>query len=342
MPDYGTPPEEAIHNRPLLLTESLNLSFRKRDSRIEILSDINIKIDRSEVFGLAGESGCGKSMTALSIMRLLPRMTDLAGKIGFYRKDRQEYTDLLNLRESEMIDIRGREIGMIFQEPMTSLNPVFTVGSQISETLTTHLGLSKRQARERSIELLRLVKIPLPEHRVRDYPHQISGGMRQRIMIAMAVACNPSLLIADEPTTALDVTIQAEIIRLLLDIKKRSDMAILFISHDLALISEMADRVAVMYAGRIVEVAGTEALFSEPAHPYTIGLLESLPSARHERLNPIPGNVPSPGELPEGCKFSPRCSYSINDCNIAEPDLREASKAHLVRCFRAEEIGKWR
>ncbi|NOZ24564.1 MAG: ABC transporter ATP-binding protein [Nitrospirae bacterium] len=321
----------------LLRIKDLNIHFRKRGGPSAAVSGLELEIRHGETFGLAGESGCGKSITALSIMGLLPASARATGKILFSPRDREE-VDLLSLDSAALRSVRGKEIGMVFQEPMTSLNPVFTIGYQVAEVLTTHEGLSARAATEKAVELLRLVHIPSPERRIKDYPHQLSGGMRQRVMIAMAVACNPSLLIADEPTTALDVTIQAEILNLLVDIKENRGMSVLLITHDLAIISENADRVAVMYAGRIVEIAPVDLLFRKPAHPYTQGLLQSLPVARNIQLKPIPGSVPAPDELPPGCKFSPRCAYRTGACDTEEPQLRMIEQDHGTRCIRAEEI----
>ncbi len=323
---------------PLLSIKDLTIYFRKEGEPLPVVSGLDLDIGRGEIFGLAGESGCGKSITALSIMGLLPETAFAEGKMLFRPSGPGGEKDILALDESGLRSLRGGEIGMVFQEPMTSLNPVFTVGYQVAEVLMTHEGLSKKEAMRRAVELLGLVHIPSPEQRVKEYPHQLSGGMRQRVMIAMAVACNPSLLIADEPTTALDVTIQAGILRLLLDIKERRGMSILLITHDLAIISENADRVAVMYAGRIVETAPVDLLFRTPSHPYTIGLLHSLPVARDIQLKPIAGTVPPPDELPEGCKFSTRCSYRRPPCDLDEPPLRQAGEDHLVRCWRAGDI----
>ncbi len=320
----------------ILRINDLHLHLLKESKRIEILSGVSFRIRKGEVFGLAGESGCGKSLTALSIMGLQPKNMITAGEI-FFRKDSDSGVDLLKLSDEELRKIRGRDMGMVFQEPMTSLNPVFTIGRQIGEVFQIHQGLSYREAKQKAVELLRSVMIPEPEKRIDDFPHQFSGGMRQRVMIAMAVACSPRLLIADEPTTALDVTIQAEIIDLLQEIREKEGMAILFISHDLKLISEIADRVAIMYAGRIVEEAPAEALFGSPMHPYTQGLLDSLPVSRGKPLKPIPGTVPPPDALPRGCVFGPRCRLKTADCEASEPSLTQVGKDHLVRCIRAEE-----
>ncbi len=326
MSDFSGP------DKPLLDIRGLNLFFHDSADPVQILSDVNLQIAEGEVFGVVGESGCGKSLTALSVLRLLPHGARLDGRILFRNRD------LLSLSEEEMQKIRGRDIAMVFQEPMTALNPVFTIGKQVSEVLIHHEGLSKREALERSVELLRSVHIPQPEIRLKDYPHKLSGGMRQRVMIAMAIACNPRLLIADEPTTALDVTIQAEILDLLMEIKKQTGMSVMLISHDLGIISETAASMVVMYAGRIVEFIRVGELIDKAAHPYTMGLIESLPIKRGVRLNPIPGTVPSAAEMPPGCKFVPRCRYVIPLCNEREPELREVDDNHLVRCFRAEEL----
>lgn len=319
----------------MLDIKNLDISFLTSSKKIKVVNDLNFSIGESEVFGLVGESGCGKSLTALSIIGLLPENAIAEGSIIFKGEN------LLSLDRESMRRLRGKEISMIFQEPMTSLNPVLTIGYQISEVLITHLGLSKKEALERSIDLLRSVKIPSPEIRIKEYPHQLSGGMRQRVMIAMAIACNPSILIADEPTTALDVTIQSQILSLLQNLRKEMGMSLLLITHDLGIISENANRVAIMYAGRLFEVANTEELFINPLCPYTRGLLESLPVTKGVSLKPIPGFVPRPDALPEGCKFSNRCRFAIPACNEREPDLEEISEGHLVRCLRARELPEW-
>lgn len=318
----------------LLTVRDLTISFRAKKHPLQVVTDLNFSIDRSEVFGLVGESGCGKSLTALSIMGILPQNAFSEGEISYNGRN------LLKLDNESMRRLRGKELSMIFQEPMTSLNPVLTIGYQISEMLTTHEGLSTKKAMERATELLRDVRIPSPEIRVKEYPHQMSGGMRQRVMIAMAIACKPYLLIADEPTTALDVTIQAQILELLMDLKREKNMSILLITHDIAVIAENADRAAVMYAGRIMEASRISIILSNPKHPYTIGLLESLPKTKGIPLKPIPGSVPRPDRLPSGCKFSDRCVYKISGCLKEEPVLREISPGHFSRCIRAEEM-KW-
>ena len=316
----------------LLDIRGLDIYFANRP--IKAVSDLNLSIEESRVFGLAGESGCGKSITALSIMGILPRIFRAEGEIAFKGRN------LLSLPEAGMRAIRGREISMIFQEPMTSLNPVLRVGYQIAEALTAHFRISAKEAESRVIELLRAVKMPSPEVRMREYPHQMSGGMRQRVMIAMAIACNPSLLIADEPTTALDATIEAQILELLRGLIETRKMSMLLITHDLGVIRENAQEVAIMYAGRIMERAPASVIFEATRHPYTIGLLESLPRERGVPLRPIPGAVPRPDSLPPGCKFSDRCRFMIPKCQEEEPALREITPAQFARCIRAEEM-RW-
>ncbi len=318
----------------LLEVRDLSISFQTASAPLNVVNSLNFFIDEAEVFGLVGESGCGKSLTALAVMGLLPENARSEGGIVFRGRD------LLKLDAESMRKIRGREISMIFQEPMTSLNPVLTIGYQIAEVLTTHKGLSRGEAMEKAVDLLKAVRIPSPEIRVKEYPHQMSGGMRQRVMIAMAIACNPSLLIADEPTTALDVTIEAQILELMAGLREERKMAVLLITHDIGVIAENASRAAVMYAGRIAETAKVSQVLETPKHPYTIGLLESLPKKKGIALKPIPGSVPRPDELPPGCKFSDRCRYMIPECRKEEPALREIYPGHFARCIRAEEI-RW-
>lgn len=318
----------------LLEVRDLSIFFKAAQSPVNVVSKLSFLIQESQVFGLVGESGCGKSLTSLAIMGLLPENAYAEGSLVFRGRD------LLTAEKEDLRSLRGKEISMIFQEPMTSLNPVLTTGYQIAEVLMTHMGLSKKAALDRSIELLKAVKIPSPEIRVKEYPHQMSGGMRQRVMIAIAIACNPALLIADEPTTALDVTIEAQILELLRNIRDERKMAVLLITHDIGVIAENADVAAIMYAGRIVEFSGVSRVLETPKHPYTMGLLESLPKQRGVRLKPIRGSVPNPGELPPGCKFSDRCPYMIPDCRNEEPLLREIIPGQFSRCIRAEEI-KW-
>ncbi|MGO9377987.1 MAG: ABC transporter ATP-binding protein [Dissulfurispiraceae bacterium] len=312
----------------LLDVKNLSISFKSDHDSLRIVSAISFDVGKSEVFGLVGESGSGKSMTALSILRILPGNAFAEGNIVFKGRD------LLTLDEEEMRGIRGKDISIIFQEPMTSLNPVLTVGYQVAESLRAHFKISKSDAMNKAVELLRSVRMPSPETRIKDYPHQLSGGMRQRVMIAMAIACNPALLIADEPTTALDVTIQAQILELLQGLRSEREMAILLITHDLSIIAEQAERVAVMYAGRIMELAPVEELFRNTLHPYSIGLLESLPDKKGVPLKPISGFVPSPDIYPKGCKFSDRCPSVVDTCGTTEPELVEVSKGHYVRCIR--------
>jgi oligopeptide/dipeptide ABC transporter ATP-binding protein len=305
------------------------------ETTVRAVEDVTLSVRRGKVLGLVGESGCGKTVTALSVLKLIPQPPGriVSGRVLF------NGTDLLPLSEKEMQKIRGRRISMIFQDPLTSLNPVFTIGYQVAEMLRVHLGASRAEARDRTIELLRHVGIPSPERRYREYPHQLSGGMRQRVMIAMAVSCSPELVFADEPTTALDVTIQAQILDLLKKLREEMGMAMVLISHDLGIISETADEVAVMYAGRIVEQAPTERLFETPRHPYTKGLLASLPrfdeasSAHRKRLKAITGMVPSLSRLPSGCAFHPRCPLAIERCSTDEPALEEVSPGHRVSCW---------
>jgi peptide/nickel transport system ATP-binding protein/oligopeptide transport system ATP-binding protein len=303
------------------------------DSKVARAVDgVSFEIGEGRTFGLVGESGSGKSMTALSILRLVPSPPGriVAGEIVF------EGRDLLKLSEPQMRTIRGNDIAMVFQEPMTSLNPVFTVGYQVAEAIRLHRKVSRAEARDRVIELFRKVKIPSPELRYRDYPHQLSGGMKQRVMIAMAISCNPKFLIADEPTTALDVTIQAQILELLAELKNEFQMSTLLITHDLGVIAETTNDVAVMYAGQIVEYTTTHELFANPKHPYTIGLFNSLPRMGNEGkyLEAIEGFVPDPSSFPEGCRFEPRCSYAKEECKRVESELREIETGHLVRCLK--------
>jgi len=316
----------------LVQVRDLKTYFRTDAGILKAVNGVDFDIQTGEVLGLVGESGSGKSVTALSILRLIP---DPPGKIAggsILYKGR----DLLKLSWDEIRQIRGKEISMIFQEPMTSLNPVFTIGRQVMEVILEHEHVSKKEAFDRSVEMLEVVGIPDPASRMNDYPHQYSGGMRQRVMIAMALACNPSLLIADEPTTALDVTIQAQILELMLKIKdQRKDAAILLITHNLAVVAETCHRVMVMYGGKIQEIAPVKELFKNPQHPYTRGLLASLPTVdgdRQRRLRTIPGNVPSILDLPVGCKFVTRCTEKLQKCESIEPELIETSPGHWVRC----------
>jgi len=317
----------------LLEVNNLQTHFPTRAGLVKAVNGVSFHLDCGELLGLVGESGCGKSITALSIMRLIaPPGKIVGGEILFDGKN------LLTFSEQQMRELRGDDIAMIFQDPMTSLNPVFTIGEQIAEALRLHRKLSRKEAREAAIEAMREVAIPDPGRRVKDYPHQLSGGMRQRVMIAMALACNPRLLIADEPTTALDVTIQAQILELLNELRQHRDLAVLLITHDLGVVAEVADRVAVMYTGRIVEESDVEELFLRPKHPYTEGLLRSVPKltpehvAKSERLETIEGVVPSPTRLPPGCHFAPRCPYCMPRCTEEEIPLYELESGAKVRC----------
>ncbi|MFM7232821.1 MAG: ABC transporter ATP-binding protein [bacterium] len=321
---------------PLLEVRDLQTHFFTDDGLVRAVDGVSYALAPGETLAVVGESGSGKSVTSLSILRLVP---DPPGRIvgGSIRFKGRE---LLTLSDSEMRAVRGKEISMIFQEPMTSLNPVHTCGDQIAEVVRLHEGLDRAAARERAIEMLRLVGIPAPEVRVDEFPHQMSGGMRQRVMIAMALACRPALLIADEPTTALDVTIQAQILELLQRLRRELGMAVLLITHDLGVVAETADRVAVMYAGQVVEYSTVRETFRTPRHPYTAGLLASLPKLGEEsdRLRVIPGQVPDPARFPSGCRFHPRCPVALDRCRREAPELRDLGNGHLVRCFRSEEI----
>jgi peptide/nickel transport system ATP-binding protein/oligopeptide transport system ATP-binding protein len=324
-------------NRHLLRIRNLHTYFFLDEGVLKAVDGIDLDLREGETLGIVGESGCGKSVTALSILRLIPSPPGkiVKGEIYF------EGTDLLALSEAEMRKIRGRSISMIFQEPMTCLNPVFQVGDQISEILRLHEGVSRKEAWERSIEMLRMVGIPSPERRVKEYPHHLSGGMRQRAMIAMAMACSPKLMIADEPTTALDVTIQAQILELMTHLKQEKAMSLILITHNLGVIAETVQNVMVMYAGRIFEYADVRSIFVNPRHPYTQGLLNSIPrvdreDTKKERLEAIPGLVPSLLNLPEGCKFLERCKYAFHPCTGEEPPLRENDSGHFVRCWLYE------
>jgi peptide/nickel transport system ATP-binding protein len=304
---------------------------------VHAVDKLSFTLAESEVLGIVGESGCGKSVTAMSLLRLLPETASISGRARF------DGDDLLGASSRRLRRIRGNEIGFVFQEPMTSLNPVFTVGRQITETLRTHRGLSRSAARTRAIELLDLVHIPAPERRVREYPHQLSGGMRQRVMIAMAVSCDPKILIADEPTTALDVTIQAGILDLMRELRERLGTAIILITHNLGVVADIADRVVVMYAGRKAEEAPVHELFARPQHPYTIGLLGAIPlpgaASKQDRLKEIPGRVPSLAELPDHCAFAPRCPRADDLTRSEVPPLRAVGPGHQVACFHPG--GEW-
>ncbi len=323
-------------SQKLVEIRGLRTHFKTEAGTAKAVDGVDLDIYAGEVLGLVGESGSGKSVTALSILRLIPNPPGeiVSGSILYKGQN------LLDLSWEDVRKIRGNEISMVFQEPMTSLNPVFTIGMQLKEIILVHEDCSKAEAFDRAVEMLKLVGIAAPESRMGDYPHQFSGGMRQRVMIAIALVCNPSLLIADEPTTALDVTIQAQILELMLKIKEdRKDAAILLITHNLGVVAETCDRVAVMYGGKVQEVGTADAIFNHAQHPYTQGLLRSLPTTvgdKHDRLRTIPGNVPNIHELPVGCKFATRCEEKIENCDSIEPDLLETAPGHHVRCHLME------
>jgi oligopeptide/dipeptide ABC transporter ATP-binding protein len=314
----------------LLDVRDLRTYFFIRRGILRAVDGVSFHVEEGEVVGIVGESGCGKSVTALSIMRLVPRPGRIVGGEILFKGQ-----DLLKLDERRMRRIRGKEISMIFQEPMSSLNPVLTVGEQIAEAIRLHSDTGRREAWREAVESLAKVGIPSPELRAREYPHQMSGGMRQRVMIAMAIACHPSLLIADEPTTALDVTIQAQILDLIAQLKDDLGMSVMMITHDLGIVAGFAERVMVFYAGQIVEIAPTTEIFENPLHPYTRGLLASIPkiSGEPEKLLTIPGSPPDPKSLPKGCRFEPRCEMARKECAEVEPMLQESYPGHLVRCF---------
>jgi len=319
---------------PILQIENLSTHFETARGSVKAVDGVDLRLNEGDTLGIVGESGCGKTVLALSVIRLVPRPPGriVSGRVLF------EGEDLLDLSEEQMRRIRGRRISMIFQEPMTSLNPVFRIGDQVAETLRLHEGLSARDAHDRAVEMLRLVGIPAPEQRARDYPHQMSGGMRQRVMIAMALSCRPRLMLADEPTTALDVTIQAQILELIRDLKREVGTSVILITHDLGVIAEAAQHAAVMYAGWVVEQGPVGSIFSSPLHPYTVGLMQSIPriGTGHTGdgyLNVIPGTIPDLLELPSGCKFRDRCSRAMSVCAEKRPELIEKTPGHSVRCW---------
>ena len=319
---------------PLLEIRNLKTYFHVRGAVLKAVDDVTLNMNKGETLGLVGESGCGKSVTASTIMGLVPMPPGFiaGGEILF------EGVDLVKVPESKMRKIRGSQISMICQEPMTSLNPVFTVGDQVAEVIRLHEKLSRQEIQNRVIETFRLVNIPAPETRIKDYPHQMSGGMRQRVMIAMALACSPKLMIADEPTTALDVTIQAQILELMNTLKRETGASILFITHDLGVIAEMSQKVAVMYAGKVMEAADVNDLFGNPRHPYTVGLMSSIPvlgtGKKQKRLSTIAGVVPSLFKLPEGCLFHDRCTMALKDCSRVEPPVTDLGNGHIVCCHQ--------
>jgi peptide/nickel transport system ATP-binding protein len=317
---------------PVVRVRDLRIAFKDEDGWLPVIDGVGFGVAPGRTLCLVGESGCGKSVTALSIMGLLPEAARIGGGSVLF-----EGEDLLKAGPERMRALRGDRLSMIFQEPMTSLNPVFTVGDQLTEVILRHRDVGGQQARERALEMLRRVRIPAPEQRLREYPHQLSGGMRQRVMIAMALACRPAVLLADEPTTALDVTIQAQILRLMLDLRREFGTSIVLITHDLGVIAELADDVIVMYAGKVVERCSVTRLFSEPQHPYTVGLLGSIPRLHIEqkRLSAIEGVVPDAAAFPEGCRFHPRCPFAVARCRAEIPPLMDVSKNHLAACWRA-------
>jgi oligopeptide/dipeptide ABC transporter ATP-binding protein len=317
-------------SEPLLHIRGLTTAFETRDGQLRAVDHLGLEVEKGQTVGLVGESGCGKSMLAYSILRLVPppgRVVE--GEVIWKGRD------LHQLPENELRKVRGREIALIFQEPSAALNPVLSIGEQVSEPLRIHLGMGRREAREKAAELLRAVRIPDPESRLADYPHQMSGGMKQRVLIAMAIACSPDLLIADEPTTALDVTVQAQILDLLSRLKDEYDLSLILISHDLGVVAQNADRLAVMYAGRIVEEASVRAIFENPKHPYTEGLLRSIPrpGGGAKRLQAIEGTVPDLASLPAGCAFHPRCPHRFEPCDVQAPSLLEVEPGHAAACY---------
>jgi len=335
--------KERAPDAPLLVVDGLRTYFDLRHGTVKAVDDMNFALAPRETLAIVGESGCGKSITALSLMRLVP---DPPGRIAG-GKVTLDGVDLFSLSEEAMRGVRGKDMAMIFQEPMTSLNPVLTIGSQIAEVLLLHEPINREQAWDKAVDMLRLARIPEPEQRAREYPHQLSGGMRQRAMIAMALACNPKVLIADEPTTALDVTIQAQILDIVLDLQRKFGTAIILITHDLGVVAETAQRVIVMYAGRKVEEAPVEDLFARPQHPYTHGLMASIPRLAlmtgqeadvKSRLQEIPGMVPALTDLPAGCVFAPRCTHAQDRCREAYPPYEEKRPRHWAACWRSEEL----
>jgi len=325
-----------VSQTPVLDVKQLQTTFFSTDGEIPAVDQISFSVNKGEILGIVGESGCGKSVTSLSIMKLIPqppgKITN--GEIWLNGEN------LVQASEKRMREIRGNEVAMIFQEPMTSLNPLFTIGNQLIEGIRIHKKMSKKEARNEAIQMLKLVGLPRAEQIIDEYPHQLSGGMRQRVMIAMALSCHPRLLIADEPTTALDVTIQAQILALMKDLNEKLDTAIVMITHDLGVVADLCQRVIVMYAGKIVEEAEVRDIFKNPKHPYTMGLLQSVPDVREkkERLYSIPGNVPKPGSIQKGCRFAARCEKAHDRCYIEDPKLYQLGNGQSVRCFLHEGV----
>ena len=316
-------------SKRVLEVNNLNVGFSSYGETTNIVNNVSFHINEGETVGIVGESGCGKSMTAMSVMQLIKCPPGyIKGEILLNGKN------LLNLTEKQMCEVRGKDVSMIFQEPMTSLNPVITIGKQLMEVFRSHEKMSREEAYERSVEALKLVKIASPEQRMKEYPHQLSGGMRQRVMIAMALSCHPKLLIADEPTTALDVTIQAQILKLMRNLKDTLDTSIMLITHDLGVVREVCSRAIIFYCGQVIEEGPVEEIFENPCHPYTQGLLNSLPAmGNKERLHVIPGSVPSPGRLPQGCVFNPRCEHATEKCRTLAPQMKGISEQHCVKCW---------
>ncbi|MCM3702913.1 ABC transporter ATP-binding protein [Paenibacillus macerans] len=328
-----------MSEEPLLAVENLKTHFYTERGRVTAVDGVSFSVQRGEIVGIVGESGCGKSVMSQSLLRLLEHTDEIEyeGKVLF------ENQNLLDLPLSRMRKIRGNEISMIFQDPLTSLNPLYTIGDQIAEGIAMHQKLPRKAAMKRAVEMLRLTGIPSPEERARSYPHELSGGMQQRAVIAMALSCEPRLLIADEPTTALDVTIQAQILELIADLNKRLNMGVLFITHDLGVVSEICDSVKVMYLGQIVEEAPADCLFSAPLHPYTQGLIRSLPKMsgdRDELLHVIPGTVPPLSQVPQGCRFATRCPFADEQCRQSEPLMEQAGERHHVKCWHYAKISR--
>lgn len=320
----------------LLEVNNLEIRFKKEKQFVSTVSNISFTIKKGEMVGIVGESGCGKSVTSLSVMGLLPKTTSQLGETSEILFNGKQ---LQGLSENDYRKIRGRDISMIFQDPMTSLNPVLKIGYQMKEMILEHTNLSAKEARAHAIDMLKKVGIPRAEQIIDEYPHRLSGGMRQRVMIAMALSCEPKLLIADEPTTALDVTIQAQILELMKKLQQESNTSVIFITHDLGVVAEVCDRVIVMYAGNVVEEASVEKLFTEPKHPYTIGLMNSIPSLEEEktRLDAIPGQVPLPENMPKGCRFAPRCSHATERCFHQQPERKQISESHYTSCWLYSE-----
>ncbi len=329
------------NHEAIVTVRNLNVSFYTNDQRNNAICDVSLTARRGKTLCVVGESGCGKSVTASAIMGLLPELSRIeGGEILYHTPEQDIRIDTLPRESAQMRRLRGQDLAMIFQDPMTALNPVYTIGFQIAENLRSHQKISKAAAREQAITLLRNMDVPIPEQRVDEYPHQYSGGMRQRAMIAMAMACNPKLLIADEPTTALDVTVQAQIFELMRHLKEQYDTAILLITHDMGVVTELADDVSVMYMGYIVEEGTVEDVLRHPAHPYTRALLQSIPvlgRGRHQQLEPIRGNTPDPYDRPPGCQFAPRCDYACEQCQQL-PTLERLTDTHAVRCWRHKEV----